>query len=140
MASERPPDLPAAAVPEGDLGFGAVVTRRRGYRLINRDGSFNVRVSRRGWRGSLFTYHTLLSTSWTRLFALLVAAFLVTNAVFACAYLACGPGALTGSDGLGPVTRAFFFSVHTLATIGYGSITPATFAANVVVTLQPLVG
>ena len=35
---------------------------------------------------------------------------------------------------------AFFFSVHTLATIGYGNITPNNLAANVLVTIEALVG
>jgi inward rectifier potassium channel len=143
MAAERPQPpqrTVPAETPQADLGFGTVVTRRRGYRLINRDGSFNVRASRgERWR-TLFSYHTLLSTSWRRLFGLLVAGFLVTNALFAGAYLACGRDALTGADQLGPVARAFFFSVHTLATIGYGSIVPATLAANLVVTIESLVG
>jgi inward rectifier potassium channel len=123
-----------------DLGFGAVVTRRRGYRLINRDGSFNVRVRRGEWWRTFFSYHTLLSMSWGRLFALLASGFLATNGLFAGAYLACGRGALAGGDDLRPFARAFFFSVHTLATIGYGSIVPATTAANLVVTAESLTG
>jgi inward rectifier potassium channel len=35
---------------------------------------------------------------------------------------------------------AFFFSVHTLATIGYGSITPHNMAANIVVAIEALAG
>jgi inward rectifier potassium channel len=139
QGSPAPPTAPADRAPS-DLGFGTVVTRRRGYRLINRDGSFNVRLNRGQWWGTVFSYHTLLSMSWRRLFALLAAGFLVTNGLFAAAYLACGPGALAGADGLGRIARAFFFSVHTLATIGYGSIVPASLAANFVVTLESLVG
>jgi inward rectifier potassium channel len=143
MAAQRPPDASRATPPDSvssDLGFGAAVTRRRGYRLINRDGSFNVRVSRgERWR-TFFSYHTLLSISWGRLVALLAAGFLAANGLFAAVYLACGSGALVGADGFGPFARAFFFSVHTLATIGYGSIVPATFAANIVVTVESLVG
>lgn len=135
-----PQPLADAEPPPSDLGFGNVVTRRRGYRLINRDGSFNVRVRRGNWRRSFFSYHTLLSLSWPRVFALLVAGFLVVNVAFATAYLACGRDALTGDDLLGPGARAFFFSVHTLATIGYGNIAPVTFAANLVVVAESIVG
>jgi hypothetical protein len=49
----------------------------------------------------------------------------VLNLVFAAAYLACGPDALllSGASSLGgPVSQAFFFSVETFATIGYGQI------------------
>jgi inward rectifier potassium channel len=35
---------------------------------------------------------------------------------------------------------SFFFSVHTLATIGYGSISPVSIAANVLVTVESLIG
>ena len=37
-------------------------------------------------------------------------------------------------------SRAFFFSVHTLATIGYGNIVPVTMAANALVAFESLVG
>ncbi len=123
-----------------DLGFGAVVTRRRHYRLINRDGSFNVRVRRGNWWRNFFSYHTLLAMSWPQVFALLVAGFIAVNGVFASAYLACGPRALTGADSLGPAARAFFFSVETLATIGYGNIVPTSLAAHVVVVVEAIFG
>jgi inward rectifier potassium channel len=126
--------------PLTDLGFGAIVAGRRGYRLINRDGSFNVRVRQGNWWRTTFSYHTLLSMSWPRVFALLASGFVVANALFAAAYLACGRDALSGGEGLTPAARAFFFSVHTLATIGYGSIVPVTLAANLVVVVEALVG
>ncbi len=135
------PDPPASAEPPpSDLGFGAVVTKRRGYRLINRDGSFNVRVRKGNWWRTFFSYHTLLSMSWPRLFGLLACGFTLANGIFALAYLACGRHSLAGGPGLGPASRAFFFSVETLATIGYGNIVPQSFAANVVVTVEALVG
>jgi inward rectifier potassium channel len=136
-----PPEIRASAEPPpSDLGFGGVVTKRRGYRLINRDGSFNVRVRKGNWWRSYFTYHTLLAMSWPRVFALLVAGFIAVNALFAAAYLACGRDALTGGEALGAPARAFFFSVHTLATVGYGNIVPTSFAANVVVVLESILG
>ena len=65
------------------------------------------------------------------------------NALFAAAYLACGPEALAGST-LGleshPFLRAFFFSVETLSTIGYGNVAPTGLAANMVVTVEALAG
>ena len=136
-----PPDTRAAVEPPpSDLGFGSVVTRRRGYRLINRDGSFNVSVRRGNWRRSFFTYHTLLSLSWPRVFALLIAGFLAMNTLFAAAYLACGRDALAGDDRLDPRARAFFFSVETLATVGYGNIAPVTYAAHLIVVGESAVG
>ncbi len=131
-----------------DLGFGAVVARESRQRLLNRDGSFN--VQRRGLRlgTSLSLYHTLLTITWTRFMALVVLSYLLLNALFALGFILCGPGALVGTlPGVGaggpetaPFARAFFFSVETFSTIGYGNIGPAGLAANLVVTVEALVG
>ena len=124
-----------------DLGFGAVVSRESRQRLLNRDGSFN--VARRGLRlgSSLSPYHLLLTTSWTRFMGLVVGSYVVLNGLFALAYLACGPSGLAGGNGSGTgFSRAFFFSVETFSTIGYGIIGPVGLAANLVVTVEALVG
>lgn len=126
-----------------DLGFGSVVARESRKRFLNRDGSFNVR--REGLRplDSLSPYHYLLTLSWPRFLAIAVTAYIVANASFAGIYVALGEGSLSGAehlDSLNRYAKAFFFSVHTLATIGYGNVVPATFAADVVVTVESLVG
>jgi len=122
-----------------DLGFGAVVARESRRRLLNRDGSFN--VARRGLRlaSSLSLYHLLLTTSWTRFIGLLAGSYLALNGGFGVAFLLCGPGALVGGAG-SAFGRAFFFSVETFSTIGYGNVVPVGLAANLVVTLEALVG
>jgi len=126
-----------------DLGFGSVVARESRRRLLNRDGSFNVARRGLGFWSSLSLYHTLLTTSWTRFFGMVAFSYVATNALFAAAYLMCGPGALSGPGGAdvgGAYLRAFFFSVQTFATIGYGQVSPAGLAANLIVTLESLVG
>ena len=121
-----------------DLGFGSVMSQQRGLRLLNRDGSFNVRKSR-SWARDLFSYTGLLSISWPRFFALIFAFYIAINALFAAAYCALGPNALAGGDG-SRFARAFFFSVDTYATIGFGNIVPVGLAANLLVTLESLAG
>lgn len=126
-----------------DLGFGAVVARESRRRLLNRDGSFNVRREGLGTWSSLSTYQWLLTVSWPRYLALIVGFYLAVNVVFAAAYVAAGPSALAGVHGatLGArFVECFFFSVHTSATIGYGTIAPASLAAQVLVTIESLVG
>ena len=126
-----------------DLGFGTRLSSQAGLRFLNRDGTFNVRREGLGYLRSLSAYHALLSISWTRFFLLSALAYFVTNTLFAGAYLLCGEGALAGSKavGLGPrFLEAFFFSVQTLATIGYGVLSPNGVAANLLATFEALFG
>lgn len=113
------------------------------YRLLNHDGTFNIR--RHGVRKRVFSdlYHGLLSVSWPTFLALLAGTYLLVNGLFAVAYTLCGEGALEGASKQGWPDRlvdAFFFSVQTLATIGYGRITPAGIPANLLVTCEALLG
>jgi len=126
-----------------DLGFGSVVSRESRQRLLNRDGSFNVRRLGLGLLESFAPYHVLLTMSWVSFFSVVCVTYLVLNLVFAVAYLGCGPEALvgTGATMLGSrFSQAFFFSIQTFATIGYGQIAPSGMAANIVVTVEALVG
>ena len=121
-----------SAVPEQqdinlDLGFGAVVARDSRKRLLNRDGTFNVRRIGLGFWQSHSAYHYFLTITWPQFLGYVGAAYVVLNAVFAALYVAAGE-----TRGL---VDAFFFSVQTLATIGYGNIYPVNTAANVLVTI-----
>jgi inward rectifier potassium channel len=122
-----------------DLGFGSKLTGRTGQRLLNRDGSFNVKREGFSILGSNSVYHSALSISWTRFNLIVACSALVFNAVFAVVYFLCGEGALTGAAGVGLAGRlldAFFFSVQTATTIGYGQIAPSGILANVVVSIE----
>jgi inward rectifier potassium channel len=126
-----------------DLGFGAVVSRESRQRLLNRDGSFNVERVGIPWYGSMSLYHTLINTTWTRFLGLVSLGYLVANLAFALVYFGLGPGSLHGPDAIGASDRlwqCFFFSVQTLATIGYGVVSPASHSANVVVAVESVTG
>jgi inward rectifier potassium channel len=126
-----------------DLGFGSVVARESRQRLLNRDGSFNVMRAGLGFLASLSPYHALLTMSWWRFFGLTALFYFGANLLFAAAYMLCGPGSLSVPESAGIESRflqAFFFSIHTLATIGYGTISPVGFAANVIVSIESFIG
>ena len=126
-----------------DLGFGSVVSRQSHDRLLNRDGSFNVVRAGLGTLEAVAPYHLLLTMTWPRFLGLTVALYFVLNLVFAVVFVLCGPDALLGpgSEMLGGrFSRAFYFSVQTFATIGYGQIGPNGFLPNFVVTIEALVG
>lgn len=140
LAPRRSPEDQAR---DRDLGFGAVVSRESRRRLLNRDGSFNVVRSGLGFLDSFAPYHLLLTISWAGFLGAVSVIYLALNFVFAIAYLACGPNALVGSGAAmlgGRFAQAFFFSIQTFATIGYGQIAPNGLAANIVVTGEALVG
>ncbi len=70
---------------------------------------------------------------------MLAVAYLSVNTVFATGYLLCGPNALQGESATTMselFLRAFFFSVQTFATIGYGHVIATGIPANVLVTLE----
>jgi len=127
-----------------DLGLGSVVGGANEKRLLNRDGSFNPRRDGLPFFSSLSVYHFLLTISWPRFFLIVTCGYLAANTAFALAYVACGVDALAGTlpttGPTGPFWRAFFFSVETLATIGYGNIAPSTLPAHMIMTSESLTG
>ncbi len=64
--------------------------------------------------------------------------YLGANLLFASGYLAIGDGIEEARPG--NFADAFFFSVQTMATIGYGKMAPRGIAANLLVTGEALVG
>ena len=84
-------------------------------------------------------YHWLLGTSWSSFLLLVIAVYLGTNLLFAFAYLACGDGAITNTKP-GALLDVFYFSVQTMATIGYGQMTPVGHWPNSIVTFEAFFG
>jgi inward rectifier potassium channel len=95
-------------------------------------------VERRNVRRAILSdlYHFLIDRSWRHLLGLLAAFYAVANLIFACFYKLggdCIAGAASFRD-------LYFFSVHTLSTIGYGTMAPKTTYANVLVAAQAFLG
>lgn len=81
-------------------------------------------------------YHTLLRLSWTRTMLLIAAVYLVINCLFALLYLMTH-GVANAQPG--SFADAFYFSVQTMGSIGYGAMYPQSDAANLLVVLQSTV-
>ena len=136
------PSIPAADEPK-DLGFGSVVGGANERRLLERDGSFTSRREGFPALSYLNGYHSALTMTWPRFLGIALVLYGVLNALFAAMFLACGANALGGMSRAvmgGSFMRAFFFSVDTFATIGYGNVYPITAAANWIVTAESMVG
>ncbi|WP_414552885.1 ion channel [Anabaena sp. CCY 0017] len=83
-------------------------------------------------------YHLLLTIPWAG-FVILICGFYVTiNTLFALAYWVGGDCIANAQPG--SFLDVFFFSVQTLASIGYGAMYPQTTYANIIVTIEAMVG
>ena len=78
-------------------------------------------------------YHTLLTTSWPRLVGVLAMLWLLTNLVFGALFLVGGDNIANAEPG--SFKDAFFFTVQTSATIGYGGMLPKTLYGHSLVTV-----
>jgi inward rectifier potassium channel len=108
----------------------------RTVRIEHQDGRFVIHGMGKWYHQWRDPYHLLLTIPWIG-FTLVVSTFyLLLNALFGLAYLA-GGNCLEGAQP-GSFSDAFFFSVQTLASIGYGAIHPKTFYANSIVTIESI--
>ncbi len=139
--SEQALNLPKEEPP--DLGFGSKVSRRLRLRLLNQDGTFNVRREGVSALESLSLYHALVTMAWPRFYLSILALYFALNTLFSFGYMLCGPGALKGAEGttlMGRFQDAFFFSVQTFTSVGYGHLTPNGLGPNLLVTIETFVG
>jgi inward rectifier potassium channel len=81
-------------------------------------------------------YHWVLTLSWPAFFFWMAVAYLLTNALFALAFMLV-PGCVANVNGF---LDCFFFSVETFATIGYGVMAPQSRYAHIVVSFEALAG
>jgi inward rectifier potassium channel len=82
-------------------------------------------------------YHSLVTASWPGLIARIAFAFTIANLIFATGYYF--------DQGIENVHShdfidMFFFSVQTMATIGYGKMEPVTLFSNILVSIEALTG
>ncbi len=83
-------------------------------------------------------YHNILTVSWPWFFARLAAAFIIVNLIFAMLYVIDRGGIAHARAG--SFADAFFFSVQTLGTLGYGDMAPRTLYTNLLVTVESFSG
>jgi len=83
-------------------------------------------------------YHRAVRMAWPRFLALLAGGFLAVNLLFGLLYMI-GARTIEGAEP-GSFSDHFFFSVQTLATIGYGAMFPRTLYGHILVTLEAMIG
>lgn len=87
-------------------------------------------------RRDLYLY--LVDGSWLRLIVALAILYTLANTVFAGLYLL-EAGSIRGAEASG-FAQAFFFSVQTLSTIGFGGLIPGSLYGNTLVAVESAVG
>jgi hypothetical protein len=83
-------------------------------------------------------YYQLMEGGWNQLLVGVVLAYLFTNVIFASLFLL-EVGGVNGLSGKGFI-EAFSFSVQSLTTIGYGTLSPESPYAHTLVAVEALVG
>lgn len=117
-------------------------TDTRLTRAMREDRTLQVRsLGKTGGALSDF-YHQMLRFTWPQLMLFFILGFIALNLLFACLYSVDPDGISRSADPVqaAPFWRDFFFSVHTVATIGYGNVYPVSLYANVVVVVEITLG
>jgi len=123
MADDNPPGEKKAAP-----------KRRKNPRI---DRSAITRLGKQHWHWS-DTYHTILTLSWPRFFLMVFGVYLSVNLFFATLY-SLVPGTIVNARP-GSMIDLFFFSIETLATVGYGVMSPASIYGHVIASTEIVLG
>ena len=134
MSDENPESEQAGPSPRKPGGPDAK-TPRVTYPRIGTQRVPYIGLPRDGWRD---IYHILLTLPTLAFLGVMAAAFLAVNGVFALLYMI-DEGGITNARP-GNFQDAFFFSVQTLGTLGYGVMSPKSLTANLIATLETFVG
>ena len=110
-------------------------------RMINADGSYNV-IKTGSTKGIRDIFKYLVEISWAQFFLLLFSGYIIFNVFFTCIYLVFGFENISGIDPKeGPVFfQAFFFSIQTFTTVGYGTLAPLGIPTQIVASIEAFVG
>jgi inward rectifier potassium channel len=125
--------------------FDPGLTTQYGARLrraVNQDGTFNVRRTGATWR-AFHLWQRIVKRSWVGFGALAVGSYLTVNTLFALIYFLLPLGEIDGVDSVHATTKflfGFFFSAHTLTTVGYGNFAPRGILANSIASVEALTG
>lgn len=123
---------------EAEEGFGSSKDLNN-VRFFKEDGTYN--IQRKGsLSGIRDIYKYLISINWLLFLSLVTLAFILINLIFTCLFLALGVNGIIGIDNsFGDFWNAFFFSIETFTTIGYGALHPNSFGIHLVVVAESFI-
>ncbi len=132
----------AKAKAEINTGFGTN-SSSYGGRFITKSGNANVKKTGIGFLDSISWYHTMLNIPRWKFMVIVVLFYFVVNFFFASLYYINGVEHLKGvvmSSSMDKFGQAFFFSIQTFTTVGYGHISPSGFSTSLIAAIEALFG
>jgi inward rectifier potassium channel len=112
--------------------------RRKPRKIRVRAGQFEfvkLNAKKVDWRD---TYHFILTLTWPGFAGLIFSSYLLINVVFAALYML--DAHAVAEMPAGSFLHAFFFSVETLATVGYGHMYPDSVYGHLISMFEIMVG
>lgn len=125
-----------------NTGFGSNASSNGG-RFINPNGSPNIRKTGVPFFDSISWFHKLISMEGWKFISLVFFFYFSINFLFALLYYAIGVEYLNGINAVSELDKfvqAFFFSIQTYTTVGYGHIHPSGFLSSFVAAVEALFG
>ncbi len=125
-----------------ETGFGNKVIEPN-QRLMNKDGSSNVKRKGLSIFESLSFYHSLITMPWWKFNLLVLLVYVIVNFIFASLYFFLDISHLNGMLAQTPLDKfmeAFFFSTQTISTVGFGRLNPSGYLMSSIAAIESMAG
>jgi len=111
-------------------------------RLLNQDGSLNVKKTGLGFFDHFSVFHFLVTTNWFTFNMLIISSYILINIVFGVIYWVVGIEeiGIRHDKSLEDLLESIYFSAQTFSTVGYGRANPGSHMANFIAFSEMLVG
>ena len=122
-------------------GFGNK-TDHQPERLVNQDGSVNVKRTGLSFFDHFSVFHFLVTTNWLTFNLLVITSYILINILFGITYWSIGIDeiGIKHDSEIEDLLESIYFSAQTFSTVGYGRANPGSHLANFVAFSEMLVG
>jgi inward rectifier potassium channel len=124
-----------------NTGFGTK-TEHQPDRLLNQDGSLNVKKTGMSFFDHFSVFHFLVTTKWLTFNILVITSYVLINIIFGLIYWKIGIEeiGIKHDTEIEDILESIYFSAQTFSTVGYGRANPGSHLANFVAFSEMLVG